>query len=135
MPAEGSWFIKHTVWFGLAAVIFAYAELLSDTGQNTAYRLQDSVFYVVGRELAAPGRRFVRPECHANQLVHCRLLSFAGLFDREVHDFAVRKGILAFGLAMGGSIIACQIWALFASWRLPLWWTVGPIPAVSSPTP
>ena len=45
-------------------------------------------------------------------------------------SFAIRKGILAFGLAMGAAILACQIWALFASWRLPLWWTVGPIPAV-----
>ena len=46
-------------------------------------------------------------------------------------SFAFSKGVLAFGFALAGLVLACLTWSIFAeSHRVPLIWTVGAIPPI-----
>jgi hypothetical protein len=131
---DGSWIVKHLIWMGLTFLTCGYALFVERIGwqlsRERAFALQDSILYGIGRSFARPGFRL-----RDDQPPLMTGLDVVGLYIVLAYSigqrlsFAIAKGLLAFGLAMGATILACQAWAIFSHRGVPLWWTIGAIPA------
>jgi len=131
---DGSWVVKHAVWMGLTFLTCGYALFVDRIGwqlsSERAFGLQDSILNVIGSSVAPSGF-----SSHHDESPLLTRLDVVGLYIVLAYSigqrlsFAIPKGLLAFGLAMGATLFACQAWAIFTNRGVPLWWSIGAIPA------
>jgi hypothetical protein len=136
LPTDGLWFVKHVVWFGLTLAICGYAVLIDQIGSRSfihdaAFSYQDSILYAMSRSVARVTPGYIRYD--PTGLAALGGAGFYALLAYSIGQrtsFAISKGILAFGLTMGATLIVSQVWTMFAFRGVPIWWTIGAVPPV-----
>jgi hypothetical protein len=133
---DGSWLVKHAVWLGLAFAVCGYVLLID----HVAWQIQPEMGLGVRSGVAdSIANEFAPPSADASlfQISNLPALVVAVFYVVLAYSigqrlsFAFSKGVMAFGFALAGLVLACLTWAIFAeSHRVPLIWTVGPIPPI-----
>ena len=139
LTPDGSWLAKHLVWIALAFAVSGYVLAIDWTACEIA-------------QWGANGSRYFRQSLWERAAALDTPRPFAG-WDRQGSSvsaslgvvalyialaysigqrlsFALAKGLSAFGLAMGTTVLACFTWAIFVAHRVPISWTIGAIPPV-----
>ena len=107
-----------------------YVERIGWQLSKVRFGLQDSILFGIGSRLPGPSSCTALSRSSASDWVgRRRALHRAGLCDRPTHEFSRFQRPAGLGSAMGATVFACQVWAIFGTRGVPLWWTIGTIPA------
>jgi hypothetical protein len=146
LTPDGSWLAKHVVWLGLTFAVCGYLLVIDQTACEIAkgrqYGFRESLWEwaaAVGtpRPIGWDRQGTPRPIGwnHRNSPIFTALgivvlyIVLAYSIGQRL-SFAFAKGLLAFGLAMGTTVLVCFTWATFTARGMPIGWTIGAIPPV-----
>ncbi len=135
LTPDGSWIVKHVVWIGLTFATCGYVLAIDQMGwrmnRDKTFGFQESILYTIGASVARPAIDSAPqhpPNLTAFGVVALYIMLAYSIGQRS--SFALPKGLLAFGLAMGATVFVCMTWTIFVARGVPLGWTIGAIPPV-----
>jgi hypothetical protein len=139
LTPDGSWLAKHVVWIALTFAVCGYVLVIDWAACEFAQWEANSPRYFrqnlweraaaldILRTSAGWDRR--GSSAYASLGVVVLYIALAYSIGQRL-SFVYAKGLLAFGLAIGTTLLAGMIWATFAARGVPISWTIGVIPPV-----